>query len=242
MAAERFPFPFPLTQEEITRKRTAILSHICADYEDFRATPIRALHSDMLAAFLRAYDRQFLSGFLSRKLGILRVAYSSRLVSSAGKFVCTKGPFGVIKNAEIRMSGDFFLRLTQGPFCLNGLTVSTPQEAFLLVFEHELCHALETLLFRSTGHSSRFLSLASGLFGHTGTKHRLPTRREEAAFNGLLVGQQASFTYHSKTLTGMITYIGKTATVMVPSFSGAYRDRNGKRYEKYRVPLSQLKS
>ena len=86
MAAERFPFPFPLTQEEITRNRTAILSHICADYEDFRATPIRALHSDMLAAVLRAYDRQFLSGFLSRKLGILRVAYSSRLVSSAGKF------------------------------------------------------------------------------------------------------------------------------------------------------------
>ena len=39
---------------------------------------------------------------------------------------------------------------------------------------------------------------------------------------------------------GKITYIGKTATVMVPSAGGEYRDRSGRRYEKFRVPLSKL--
>ena len=43
-----------------------------------------------------------------------------------------------------------------------------------------------------------------------------------------------------KSLGRIITYIGKTATVMVPSSRGEYRDRNGQRYVKYRIPLSRL--
>ena len=41
-------------------------------------------------------------------------------------------------------------------------------------------------------------------------------------------------------LTGVITYVGKTATVMVPDSRGAYRDRQGHRYAKFRVPLPLL--
>lgn len=242
MTAKRFPFPFPLDPVDIARKRESILSFLCAHDKDFCATPIRALNQATLDAMLRAYDERYLCGFLDRKPGILRVTYSSRLTSSAGKFVCVKGPFGSIKHAEIRMSSDFFLRISKGPFYLNGLTALTPQEAFLMVFEHELCHALEALFFRSTGHSDRFRSLAFGLFGHTETKHRLPTRREDAAEIGLFVGQQVSFAYHGEILSGIIAYIGKTATVMVPFPGGMYRSSNGIRYEKYRVPLSRLKT
>ena len=52
---------------------------------------------------------------------------------------------------------------------------------------------------------------------------------------------RASFPYEGKQLTGLVTYIGKTATVMVFSLRGAYRDRLGRRYTKYRVPLELLK-
>lgn len=116
--------------------------------------------------------------------------------------------------AEIRMSGDFLFRLNKGPFLLNGLSVSTAQEAFLVVFEHELCHAAENALFGSTGHSSRFLSLAHGLFGHTDTRHSLPTRQQDAAKGGLFVGARVCFCYQGGILSGVVTYVGKTATVM----------------------------
>lgn len=42
-------------------------------------------------------------------------------------------------------------------------------------------------------------------------------------------------------LGGVVTYIGKQATVMVPDARGEYRDRRGQRYTKYRVPLDHLK-
>jgi len=205
----------------------------------FCSIPVCGISDESLKALLELYDEMFLCGCMKR-MGI-RLTLSSRLTSSAGKFVFVRGAFGRIKQAEIRMSSDFLLRLDRGPFELNGLTVTTPQEAFLLVFEHELCHAVETLLYGKTGHSARFLSLAGGLFGHTATRHKLPTRRHEAARQGLIIGSPVSFSYQGRELTGIITYIGKMATVMVASPRGEYRDGAGRRYIKYRVPLDKMK-
>ena len=233
--AATLPFPFPLAQEEIRRRRAGVLAGLLAMDEGFCALPVTGIRQRTLRAALDSYDRLFLSDFLSSAYVRIDVTLSSRLISSAGKFVYARNPSNRLDKAEIRMSSDFLFRLNDGPFQLNGLTVATPQEAFLVVFEHELCHALETALYGSTGHSRRFLALAGGLFGHTTAHHSLPTRRKEAAQNGLLVGSKVSFPYEGKQLTGLVTYIGKTATVMVPSLRGAYRDRMGRRYTKYRV-------
>ena len=239
--ASTFPFPFPLTDEDIRRRRTIILTAMLAMDEGFCAVPVQSVRSASLRALLDAYDRYFLSGWLRSAYGKIDVTLSSRLTSSAGKFIYTRNAARLTGKAEIRMSSDFLFRLNEGPFTLNGLTVATPQEAFLVVFEHELCHALEAALYGSTGHSKRFLALANGLFGHTATRHSLPTRRQEAAENGLSVGIKVSFPYEGKQFSGLIAYIGKTATVMVPSLRGAYRDKAGRRYAKYRVPLELLK-
>ena len=200
-----------------------------------------SIGQQMLDQMLKLYDEFFFEGYLSRKLGMLFVTLSSRLTSSAGKFFCTRGAFKRIRTAEIRMSSDFLLRLNKGPFVLNGLSVSTPQEAFLVVFEHELCHALETAIYGETGHSARFLSLANGLFGHTATRHSLPTRKQEAAETGLITGMRVCFPYQGRELSGIVTYIGKTATVMVEDVRGEYRDKSGQRYTKYRVSLTKIK-
>lgn len=235
------PFPFPLEREAILRRRAGILTALlCAD-EGFACVPVQSIQHETLALMLRLYDERFLGGYLQRVYGEIELTLSSRLTSSAGKFIYTKGMLKRIKSAEIRMSSDFLSRLDKGPFQLNGLSVATPQEAFMVVFEHELCHALETALYGQTGHSQRFLSLANGLFGHTATRHSLPTRSQEAAKDGLLVGSRVSFSYRGQTLSGMVTYIGKTATVMVPSPRGEYRDQRGQRYTKYRVSLDVLK-
>ncbi len=236
----KLPFPFPLEPSQTIRLRARILTALLARDEGFCTVPVSSILPSTLSEMLRLYDELFFAGFLRQAYGDLRVTVSTRLTSAAGKFLYARTRSRRMENAEIRMSGDFLFRLNEGPFLLNGLNVSTAQEAFLVVFEHELCHALETALFGTTGHSKRFLTLANGLFGHTATTHSLPTRRAEAARDGLLVGMSAAFPYQGRMLTGRISYIGKTASVMVPDPRGEYRDRQGRRYTKYRVPLSQL--
>ena len=221
---EHLPFSFPVTEPEITRRRLLILSTLCASDNGFCTIPVSSVRKQTLNQMLRLYDELFLAGFLEKFYGSIDVTLSNRLTS----------------RVEIRMSGDFLFRLKQGPFVLNGLSASTAQEAFLVVFEHELCHAIENALYGSTGHSSRFLSLAHGLFGHKETKHNLPTRQQEAAAGGLHVGRKVCFHYHGGVLTGTISHIEKNATVMVKDPRGLYQDRTGQRYTKYRVPLEQL--
>ena len=234
------PFAFPLSAASIREKRAAILAQLLARDEGFSRVPVKSLRSTTLTQMLSLYDSAFFSGFLGRSFGRMDVTCSARLTSAAGKFVYTRNPSTRMEKAEIRMSSDFLFRLNEGPFTLNGLCVLTAQEAFLVVFEHELCHALETALYGSTGHSKRFLALANGLFGHTDIHHSLPTRKQEAAKSGIIVGSHVKFQYQSETLTGIVTYVGKTATVMVKDSRGNYRDKAGNRYAKYSVPLSVL--
>lgn len=241
MRKTALPFAFPLEAAQILRLRSLILTGLCARDAGFCTIPVQGIGEDTLADMLRLYDECFLDGYLKRTMGCLRVTLSARLTSSAGKFLYTRGMLKQIKSAEIRMSSDFLMRLDEGPFQLNGLSVATPQEAFLVVFEHELCHALETAIYGQTGHSARFLGLAKGLFGHTATRHSLPTRRQEAARDGLIVGSHVCFPFGGSTISGVVTYIGKQATVMVPDSRGEYRDHRGQRYAKYRVPLDHLK-
>ena len=234
------PFPFPLDSRDMLKKRAFILTTLCAADEGFCQTPVVSIRRETPVTMFQLYDQIFLDGTLSRAYGRLDVTLSSRLTSAAGKFISARDPALKMERAEIRLSSDFLFQLREGPFQLIGLSVATPQEAFLVVFEHELCHALETALYGSTGHSSRFLSLANGLFGHTGIRHSLPTRKQIAAQNGIAVGKVVSFPYEGRTLRGTITYVGKTATVMVPDRRGDYRNAQGRRYSKYRLSLDLL--
>ena len=222
----KLPFAFPLVDDDILRRRATILTALCAADNGFCAVPVQSIRRQTLSQMLNLYDKLFFGGFLSHSYGQIDVTLSQRLISSAGKFIYTRGGVSRMCRAEIRMSGDFLFRLNKGPF--------------LVVFEHELCHAAENALFGSTGHSSRFLSLAHGLFGHTDTRHSLPTRQQDAAKGGLFMGARVCFCYQGGILSGVVTYVGKTATVMVEDRRGTYRDQTGKRYAKYRVPLEQL--
>ena len=234
------PIAYPANQEIILDRRAQILVFLTEMDEGFAQIPARSIKPQTLQTMLRLYDELFFENRLQKAYGELTVTLSSRLISAAGKFVYAKAASKRLSKAEIRMSSDFLIRLKYGPFSLNGLTAATPQEAFLFVFEHELCHALETAAFGSTGHSARFLQLANRFFGHTTTTHSLPTRKVEAAQNGIRVGMHASFLYQERSFSGTITYVGKTVTVMVQSSTGEYRDARGRRYTKYRVPLNQI--
>lgn len=137
----KLPFAFPLADDDILRRRATILTALCAADNGFCAVPVQSIRRQTLSQMLNLYDKLFFGGFLSHSYGQIDVTLSQRLISSAGKFIYTRGGVSRMYRAEIRMSGDFLFRLNKGPFLLNGLSVSTAQEAFLVVFEHELCHA-----------------------------------------------------------------------------------------------------
>ena len=128
------PFPLPLEAGVIRQRRADILAKLCRMDAGFAAVPVKQILHSTLPAMLRLYDDAFLGGFLSRAFGSIDVTLSSRLTSSAGKFICDRRASVRMQHAEIRMSSDFLMRLDEGPFQLNGLSVATPQEAFLVVF------------------------------------------------------------------------------------------------------------
>ena len=232
------PLNKQLSPQGILDRRAAILRELLNRDEGFRATPVRSVRQSTLDTMFARYDELFFDGFLTRYYSKLRVTISTRLTSAAGKFIYS--PSAAPKLAEIRMSGDFLFRLTTGPFHLNGLSADMPQEAFLIVFEHELTHAFEYAAYGKTGHSSRFQALSFQFFRHEDIHHSLPTRKVEAAKNGLTVGSLVSFTYEGQTFSGTVSYVGKSATVMVPDSRGCFTDKRGRHYAKYRVPLSLL--
>ena len=237
-----YPFPFPLFPFEIAEKRKRILEELLEADAGFASAPVRSIRKGTLDLLRSRVDRLFLNGFLGSRYPAMRVTVSNRMTSAAGKFIHSKRPpKGPDPMAEIRMSGDFLFRLPPGTYRLNGLSVSSPQEAFLVVFEHEAVHAVENALYGSTGHSKRFLQLAGGLFGHTSVHHELPTRALESAASGIRPGAAVSFVFQEKTLTGMVQRVGKTATVMVPDPRGPYVDARGRRFAKYRVSPGFLK-
>ncbi len=237
-----FPFSTSNSVQVIEKKRNYILSKLLASDPGFSAVPVRSIMFITLQNMLKLYDEIFLNGALGAHYRSIKVTVSSRLLSSAGKFIHPRTP-QLHPDAEIRMSSDFLFRLKNGPFELNGLTVATPQEAFLVVFEHELCHAIEVAYFGTTGHSSRFMYFAHGIFGHNKHTHDLPTiAKETTQKTGISVGSRVSFPYNGQTLNGIVSYLGKTARVMVPSSRGMYYLNNDRRqrYIKYQVPLSLL--
>ena len=60
---------------------------------------------------------------------------------------------------------------------VNGLLCRDRTEALQRVFEHELLHLLEMLIWaRSSCSAARFRGLAWNYFGHTATKHDLITQ------------------------------------------------------------------
>ena len=233
------PFPCPLREAEIVAKRKTILNNLIPIDSGFARTPVRSIRLSTLYTMKQAYDQSFFGGYLATHYRKFEMTFSTRMTSAAGKFIYNTRN----KDAgEIRMSGDFLFRLQDGPFTLNGLTVPTAQEAFLVVFEHELIHAVEFGLFNSTGHSQRFLQFAHGMFGHTRMTHELPTRKDDARSKGIAVGSTVTFEYEGRKLTGIVSYVGKTATVMVPNAKGSFTDAKGRKYAKYRVSLPLLQA
>jgi hypothetical protein len=203
-----------------------------------------------LALLFELYDEEFFKRRLPKLLGERRLKFrvSERMTSCAGKTIHRKirtSPWGSHRQEfEIAISSMLLCQT----FCevdrsitVSGIVCWDRLEALQRVFEHELVHLLELLVFDSSNCSvPRFRSLASTLFGHRECTHGLITPRERALkCFGIRLGDRVTFHSQGERLVGVVNRITKRATVLVEDERGS-RYTDGKRYARFYVPLSML--
>lgn len=233
---------------EIFSKKQIIQNRLSNMQSNMSGNSITKLSEADLQDLFDGYDQMFfVQAFQNQFKGKLKFSLSPRLVKSAGKTLCPKHiakmkPEDV--TIEIRMGTDFFFKFhdIKGEKKVCGILTKSPMEALMTVFEHELCHAIEFLVFHNSNcKGKRFKNLAGNLFGHLESTHQLPTIRQIALETyGFNIGDSVSFFHKQQKLTGMLYNIQKRATVMVMDTQGALRDRKGNRYTKYYVPVKKL--
>ena len=128
------------------------------------------------------------------------------------------------------------------PITVTGILCKDRLQAMQKLFEHELVHLLEQLIWKqSSCKAKRFQSIASRFFGHTQHTHQLITPRERAKTEfAIQIGDKVEFEYDGETFVGMVNRITTRASVLVESPNGQ-QFSNGHKYETYYIPLKHLK-
>lgn len=236
------------SDEEVKKKRKTVTEglfkeSVCIDTEKI----IRISVSDLQILY-KYYDAVFFNDWFKNNFkGRMLFELSRRMTRSAGITKCPKN-ISRINPVEVKITicigVDFFLRFDQleGSKMVCGIETNSSLEALQIVFEHELLHALELILFhKSSCKGKRFIGTAKNMFGHTKSHHQMPTNRCIAGEKlGINIGDRVQFVYEEKKLLGVVTNINKRATVMVKSRNGSFFDQYGNRYMKYYVPLGSL--
>lgn len=203
------------------------------------------LHPDDLEVLFDAYDRRFLGGLCRRALAPARLSFrlSRKMTRTGGTTTLYPASKGRSGGVEIAVSS-FLLFDGFDPAdpdtSVAGLRCADRLEALQRVFEHELVHFVEYVATGNSDCSAKpFQEIAKTLFGHREFTHKLVTRRERAARQGIVVGTEVAFDFRGARLTGRVNRVTKRATVLVPDPKGV-RYSDGRRYAKYYVPLGAL--
>ncbi|MDR3553106.1 MAG: hypothetical protein P4L75_08285 [Clostridia bacterium] len=234
--------------DTIRSKRALLRQEMLLQSDNVKNGNFEALSPADLELLFLLYNEIFFCGFF-RDLygGRMKFTLSHQFVRSAGLTRFPRNFFSLPPEnrvIEIKISLNHLAAydLTQREKPVAGLPTSDRLDALLLVFEHELCHAAEFLLYgTSSCRGKRFKALSGCIFGHKSSVHGLPSRPEVNALRyGLAAGDAVRFEYNGRTLTGTVARINKRATVMAEARKGRYSDQSGRRYSKYLVPLEQI--
>ena len=233
----------------IEKHRKIIADKLMKESCNVKDTTINKISNVDLEILFKHYDEIFFgSSFKNNFKGKMRFSFSKRMTRSAGITKCARNITSIKDediNIEICMGIDFFFKYDQleRTKTVCGIETKNSLEALQIVFEHELCHAMEIVNYRNSSCKiKRFKDFAYKVFGHTESHHQMPTNREIAkAKHGIGIGDNVIFTFENNNLNGIISNINKRATVMVENKKGIFIDDKGNRYMKYYVPLGTIK-
>jgi len=236
-------------ERRITELRESVYRSMLSDSSEIKEGNFTCISNGDLSLLFSLYDRHFFRGELTHALTsdgrAIYFRLSRRMTSSAGNIKFSRPIPGVEKHVILSISlpllGQTFLDIKR-PITVNGVSCRDRLEALQRVFEHELVHLVEFLLWgESSCRRERFRDIAFRLFGHSGVSHRLVTQLERAWKKyDVKVGDRVAFEFEGREYRGVVNRITKRATVLVEDPRGTpYTD--GKRYAKYYIPLSMLR-
>ena len=243
-----------LATEEITRRCRHVYEAVLKQSPRITAGNFTSAADSDLALMFDLYDEQFFAGDLRQLVRAsgapLVFTLSGRLTRSAGvtKRYAPRQRKGLppapATRYEIALSTTLLFqtfRDVDRTVRVNGLVCSDRLEAAQRVFEHELVHLTEMLVWGGSSCSAeRYKGLVWNYFAHTQTRHDLVTQKERARarFN-VRVGDRVAFTYEGVRHQGIVNRITRRATVLVEDARGAVFN-DGKRYVKFYIPLTML--
>jgi hypothetical protein len=235
---------------EVVRAKTAAIAQtVLRDSLRIRSANFTLAHDQDLALLFDQYDARFFDNQLRRLVhqvagGKIAFRFSPRMHSAGGKTTRKRWRETGKIEFEIAIAARL-LFLTFGDahrsITICGTTVPDRLTALLRIFEHELIHLLEMLVYnQSECKAPRFQHLAGNIFNHQGVTHDLITPRETAAVkHDLHLGDRVRFVFEGKPFTGILNRVTRRATVLVEDAGGTPYS-NGKRYLKFYVPLAGL--
>lgn len=236
-----------LTADEIGRLSRKVHEILLSDSKFLDHPNFSVVHTDDLRLLFHCYDEIFFSKQCSELLGEHRLDYrlSKRMTSAGGK--TTRTIYRTRTQSpvfEIAVSTTLLFQTfaeVDRPILVTGIECQDRLQALQRIFEHELIHLIELLLWEKSKCSQmRFQSMAARFFGHTDYHHQLVTPREHAlATHGIHLGSRVQFEFEGVQSTGIVNRITRRATVLVEDRTGQ-RFTDGKYYKKYYVPLEYL--
>jgi FKBP-type peptidyl-prolyl cis-trans isomerase 2 len=237
----------PMPLDEIQSRQRAISRQLLETSKYMDAANFTQFHPNDLRQLYCLYDELFFEGEVQSLLGDSPLTFriSSRMTSSGGttaRRIFRNNP--TRPHYEITISSTLLFDTfadVQREVTVTGLKCRSRLEALQRIFEHELVHLLELLIWkRSACSQARFQAMAFRAFGHRDHRHALVTPRERArAKFGLRPGMRVSFEMHGKRHVGVINRITQRATVLVENPRGRLFS-DGRRYSTYYIPLEQL--
>ena len=243
-------------REHIERTNADIAKSLMGASHFVRGANFTVISPADLSRVFDLYDRAYFDGFLRRLVnekagGRLGFRLAPRMTRAGGKTFRTRRPVrrGLLKTSETSYEIAISSRLlflsfddASRPATVCGVPCVDRLSALQRIMEHEMLHLAELLVWdRSSCSAARFKSMSRNLFGHAASTHELitPAERAVAKFD-LRVGDAVTFTFEGRTLRGMLNRINRRATILVQSPTGQ-RYTNGRRYEKFYIPLGMLK-
>lgn len=240
------------TLAQIRAKTRQVYDRLLAESRWIRDGNFRSIHSHDLQALFGYYDELFFDGLLGPSARAsntpLTFRISKRMTRVGGtttKFRHTNRP-GRHASYEIAVSSTLLFSTfhdVDRSIIVSGIECHDRVEALQRIFEHELMHLTELVIWNDSSCSQhRFHSLSFQFFSHTEATHQLITPTERAATRfGIKAGDRVRFRYEGASFEGLVNRITKRATILVEDVnSPLYSD--GKRYTKYYIPVSQLES
>ena len=236
---------FGLSNTAIAKRRSQIFTSLLSQSKKVSRPNFCRIDPEDLAVLFEFYDRIFFKGWLSDavdKLGYKPPSFrlSTKMTRKGGSFVIYSSRKLQITIAISLLYQQF--KNSKSAVIVNGLTCSNRLTALQAVFEHEITHLAETLLWaRTSCKKARFKEMAYSVFGHTEYVHKmLTTDRLAMLEHGIEVGTKVIFKLKGQEYQGFVNRITKRATVLVEHTNGLlYSDK--RKYKKYLVPLADLK-